>query len=154
MGAKPVTIIDLARFLGVSKSTVSRALKNHPDISEETKSAVRKIAKELNYIKNVTASSLRNKKNNLIGLIVPELSYFFFPSVIYGIEEVVHSKGYNLLILQSKELYEREVENIDILIANNVEGILASVSHTTKEFDHFIHLTDINLPIGNLRQDC
>jgi LacI family transcriptional regulator len=147
MGTKPVTIIDIAKFLGISKSTVSRALKNHSDISEETKAAVRKIAKELNYIKNVTASSLRYKKSNLIGLVVPEISYFFFPSVICGIEDVVHSRGYNLLILQSKELYAREVENIDILISNNVEGILASVSRTTKNIDHFIHLMDINLPL-------
>lgn len=147
MGTKPVTIIDIARMLGVSKSTVSRALENHPDISEETKSAVRKIAGELNYIKNVTASSLRYKKSKLIGLVVPEISYFFFPSVIHGVEDVVHNRGYNLLILQSKELYEREVENIDILISNNVEGILASVSRTTKNIDHFIHLTDINLPL-------
>lgn len=134
-------------MLGVSKSTVSRALENHPDISEETKAAVRKIAGELNYIKNVTASSLRYKKSKLIGLIVPEISYFFFPSVIHGVEDVVHSKGYNLLILQSKEQYEREVENIHILISNNVEGILASVSRTTVNIDHFVHLTDIKLPL-------
>ncbi|MBN1927517.1 MAG: LacI family DNA-binding transcriptional regulator [Prolixibacteraceae bacterium] len=147
MEKRSVTIIDIAKFLGLSKSTVSRALKNHPDISNETKEAVKKIAKELNYIKNTTASSLRYKKSNLIGLIVPEISYFFFPSVIDGIEYVVHNKGYNLLILQSNEMYEREVENIDILISNNVEGILASVSRTTKTIDHFKHLTDINLPL-------
>ncbi len=143
----PVTIIDIARYLGISKSTVSRALKNHPDISDETKEAVRRVAKELNYIKNTTASSLRYRKSNLIGLIVPQISYFFFPSFIDGIEDVVHSKGYNLLILQSKESFEREVENIDILISNNVEGILASVSRTTKDINHFTHLTDIKMPL-------
>ena len=147
MAKGPVTIIDIARFLGISKSTVSRALKNHPDISDETKEAVRNVAKELNYIKNTTASSLRYKKSNLIGLIVPEISYFFFPSVINGIEELVHKNGYNLLILQSKESYEREVENIDILISNNVEGILASVSRTTKDISHFIHLTEMKKPL-------
>ena len=143
----PVTIIDIARFLGISKSTVSRALRNHPDISDETKEAVRNVADKLNYIKNTTASSLRYKKSNLIGLIVPEISYFFFPSVINGIEELVHKNGYNLLILQSKESYEREVENIDILISNNVEGILASVSRTTKDISHFINLTDMKMPL-------
>jgi LacI family transcriptional regulator len=147
MEKRSVTIIDIARSLGLSKSTVSRALKNHPDISNDTKEAVKKIAKELNYIKNTTASSLRYKKSNLIGLIVPEISYFFFPSVINGIESVVHNKGYNLLILQSNEMYEREVENTDILISNNVEGILASVSRTTKNIDHFKHITEINLPL-------
>lgn len=147
MAKGPVTIIDIARFLGISKSTVSRALRNHPDISDETKKAVRDVANKLNYIKNATASSLRYKKSNLIGLIVPEISYFFFPSVINGIEELVHKNGYNLLILQSKESYEREVENIDILISNNVEGILASVSRTTKDITHFINLTDMRMPL-------
>ncbi len=143
----PVTINDIAKFLGLSKSTVSRALKDHQDISEETKLAVRKVAKELNYIKNTAAASLRYRKSRLIGLIVPEISYFFFPSVIDGIEEVVHQNGYNLLILPSHELYEREIENLDILISNNVEGILASVSRTTKNIDHFHHITDIKLPL-------
>lgn len=147
MGTRSVTIIDIAKALGVSKSTVSRALMNHPDISEEMKERIRQISKELNYVKNVTASSLRYKKNNLIGLIVPEISYFFFPSVINGIEAVAHSKGYNLLILQSNEQYEREVENVDILLSNNVEGILASVSRTTKSIDHFVHLTEQNVPL-------
>ena len=147
MAKSPVTIIDIARFLGISKSTVSRALKNHPDISDETKEAVRSVAKELNYIKNTTASSLRYKKSNLIGLIMPQISYFFFPSVINGIEELVHRNGYNLLILQSNESYEREVENIDILISNNVEGILASVSRATKDISHFVHLTEMKMPL-------
>jgi LacI family transcriptional regulator len=147
VGTRTVTIIDIAKALGVSKSTVSRALMNHPDISEEMKDRVRQISRDLNYVKNVTASSLRYKKSKLIGLIVPEISYFFFPSVINGIEAVAHSKGYNLLILQSNEQYEREVENVDILLSNNVEGILASVSRTTKSIDHFVHLTEHNIPL-------
>ena len=147
MGTRSVTIIDIAKALGVSKSTVSRALMNHPDISEEMKEKVRRISRDLNYVKNVTASSLRYKKSKLIGLIVPEISYFFFPSVINGIEAVAHSKGYNLLILQSNEQYEREVENVDILLSNNVEGILASVSRTTQSIEHFVHLTEQHVPL-------
>lgn len=141
------TIIDIAKELGISKSTVSRALKNHPDISQSTKEAVIKLAERLNYIPNSVASSFRNKKTKVIGLIVPQISYFFFPSVIRGIEEVVHNNGYKLMILQSNESYEREVENLNILIANNVEGILVSVSLETKNFDHFQHVIDIELPI-------
>ncbi len=147
MGKRPATIIDIARFLGVSKSTVSRALQNHPDISSETIAMVKKVAEDLNYIKNITAASLRFGQSKLIGLIVPEISYFFFPSVINGIEHIVHNKGYNLLILQSNENYDREVENVNILISNNVEGILASVSRTTKKIDHFVHLTEAGLPL-------
>lgn len=147
MKSNPITIIDIAKLLGISKSTVSRALKDHPDISQETKDAVMKVARSLKYIPNTVASSLRHKKSKVIGLIVPQISYFFFPSVIRGIEEAVHNNGYNLLILQSNESYEREVENLNILIANNVEGILASVSLETKNFDHFKHIIDLGLPL-------
>src|ERR1035437_1351973 len=147
MKNNPITINDIAKILGVSKSTVSRALKNHPDISRVTKDAVNSIANSLKYIPNTVASSFRNKKSKIIGLIVPQISYFFFPSYVRGIEEIVHSRGYNLLILQSNESYEREVENLNILIANNVEGILASVSLETKNFDHFQHIINIELPI-------
>jgi LacI family transcriptional regulator len=147
MKNNPITIIDIAKMLGISKSTVSRALKNHPDISQATKDAVLQAAQSHNYIPNTVASSFRNKKTKVIGLIVPQISYFFFPSVVRGIEEVVHDKGYKLLILQSNESYEREVENLNILIANNVEGILASVAFETKNFNHFQHVIDIELPI-------
>jgi len=147
MKNNPITIIDIAKILGLSKSTISRALKNHPDISQKTKDAVSSVAESLKYVPNTVASSFRNKKSKIIGLIVPQISNFFFPSVVRGIEEVVHNLGYTLLILQSNESYEREVENLKILIANNVEGILASVSLKTKNFDHFQHIIDIELPI-------
>lgn len=147
MKGSPITIKDIAKLLGLSKSTVSRALKDHPDISQATKDAVKKVAESLHYKPNLVASSLRHKKSQVIGLIVPQISYFFFPSVIRGIEEVVRAKGYNLLILQSNESYEREVENLDILIANNVEGILVSVSRHTKKFDHFQKIIDMDVPI-------
>lgn len=147
MKGSPATIKDIASLLGLSKSTVSRALKDHPDISQATKEAVKKVAKSLNYKPNLVASSLRHKKSQVIGLIVPQISYFFFPSVIQGIEEVVRANGYNLLILQSNESYAREVENLDILIANNVEGILASVSRHTTNFNHFQHIIDMGMPI-------
>jgi len=147
MKNNPITIIDIAKILGISKSTVSRALKNHPDISQATKDAVNRLAENLKYIPNAVAASFRNRKSKVIGLIVPQISCFFFPSVVRGVEEIVHKRGYNLLILQSNESYEREVENLNILIANNVEGILASVSLETKNFDHFQHVIDIALPI-------
>jgi DNA-binding LacI/PurR family transcriptional regulator len=143
----PITINDIAKVLGISKSTVSRALRNHPDISQATKNAVNGVAEDLKYFPNTVAASFRNRKSKIIGLIVPQISYFFFPSIVRGVEEIVHSRGYNLLILQSNESYEREIENLNILIANNVEGILASVSLETKSFEHFQHIVDIELPI-------
>jgi LacI family transcriptional regulator len=142
-----ITIKDIAKLLGLSKSTVSRALKDHPDISKETRESVKKVAESLGYTPNVVASSLRLKKSKIIGAIFPEISYFFFPSVIHGIEEIAHSRGYNLLIVQSNESYEREVENLNILISNKVEGILLSVSKETKDYSHFHHVIEKNLPI-------
>lgn len=142
-----VTIGDIAKLLGVSKSTVSRALKNHPDISAETIKSVKEVAKELKYIPNLMASSLRSGKSNLIGLVIPQISYFFFPSVIHAIEKVVKAKGYNLLIMNSEESYEREVENLEILKSNSVEGILVSVTRKTESFKHFENMINDKVPI-------
>lgn len=143
----PATIIDIAKRLKLSKSTVSRALRDHPDISEKTKDAVRKVADELSYQPNMVAASFRYKRSKVIGLIVPQISYFFFPSVIRGVEEIVHQHGYNLLILQSNESYEREIKNLKILVSNNVEGILVSVSRKTTDFAHLQQLIDADYPL-------
>jgi len=147
MSSKPTTLNDIAKLLGLSKSTVSRALRDHPDISKKTMEQVKKIAENLNYRPNYGAISLHKRKNKLIGIVVPQISNFFFPSVIGGIEKVAYEKGYNMVILQSNESYDREIENLDILIANNVEGILASVSRTTKDFSHFKKIIDSNIPL-------
>ncbi len=147
MMKRATTLKDIAQILGLNKSTVSRALRDHPDVSQKTKDAVNGLAKRLKYKPNLVASSLRHKKSKVIGLMVPQISYFFLPSVIQGIEEVTHKNGYNLLILQSNESYEREVENLDLLIANNVEGILASVSRETTDFTHFSDVIRSGLPI-------
>ena len=145
--SQSITIKDIAQLLGLSKSTVSRALKDHPDISPETKRAVKEIAERLHYKPNHVAISLRHRKSRMIGLLVPNISYFFFPSVIEGIEEIVHQHGYQLMILQSNESYDREVNGIDTMLANNVEGILASVSRRTEDFSHFKNVIDRDIPI-------
>ena len=147
MKGSPITINDIAKLLGLSKSTVSRALRDHPDISEKTKENVRKVARDLHYRPNIVASSLRMKKSKLIGIIVPQISCFFFPMVLEGTENIIRQKGYNLLILHSNESYEQEIECVEILLANNVEGILASVSRTHSNFDHLIRVLDMKLPL-------
>lgn len=147
MKGSPITIKDIAHLMGISKSTVSRALKDHPDISPETKKAVKNIAESFNYRPSQVALSLRFRKSKVIGLIIPKFYSFFFPSVVNGIEDIVHKNGYNLMILQSNESYETEVDNIDILLANNVEGILASVSRKTKDFKHFENVVESNIPL-------
>lgn len=134
---KIVTIKDIASALKIHHSTVSRALHNHPDVSEETKERVMKMAKELNYSPNIFARSLKTNSVNVIGVIVPEIKHFFFANIIDGIEEVAHREGFALLLSQSNENYEREVINTNALIANRVAGLLVSISQTTKDSKHF-----------------
>lgn len=133
--------------MGLSKSTVSRALKNHPDISSETKEAVMLLARKLNYRPNEVAVSLRHRKSRIIGLIVPQISFFFFPSVIRGVEDVASRHGFKLMILQSDEQYRREVEACNVMMSGNVEGVLASVAMSTTDFDHFRYLVESGVPV-------
>ncbi len=131
-----VTIKDIAKELGISPSTVSRALKDHPDISVKTKKAVNELAEKLNYQPNVVALSLRQSKTNTIGVIIPELVHFFFSTVISGIEDVAYGAGYNIIITQSNESLQREVSDIKALFNSRVDGMLISISRETTNFDH------------------
>jgi DNA-binding LacI/PurR family transcriptional regulator len=142
-----ITIQDIAKILGVSKSTVSRALKDHPDISVRTKTEIQKLAKALNYKPNAVAYTLRSRKSKVLGLLFPKLNYYFFPSVIAGIEEEVYRHGYGLMILHSNESFNREVRDVDLLLSQNVEGILASVSMETLSLDHFRAVKERNIPL-------
>ncbi|MBK7175181.1 MAG: LacI family DNA-binding transcriptional regulator [Bacteroidales bacterium] len=143
----PLTIKDIARNLGVSVSTVSRALKDHPDISSETKMMIKTYAEQVNYRPNVLALSLRKQKSNTIGLIIPAIVHHFFSSVISGIEDLAYKEGYNLIICQSNENQHREAINLQTLIDHRVDGILVSLSKTTQEFDHFREAIDSGTPI-------
>jgi DNA-binding LacI/PurR family transcriptional regulator len=142
-----VTIKDIARELKISPSTVSRALKNHPDISDETKRAVNELAKRLNYQPNAVALSLKQQRSNTIGVIIPEIVHYFFSSVISGIEDVAYDAGFNVIICQSNERYEREVANARTLLSSRVDGILVSISKETDNFDHLHHLRENNIPL-------
>ena len=131
MKSQNVTIKDIARELGVSPSTVSRAIKDHPDISMETKRQVKDLVDKLKYTPNTVALSLRSRKTNIIGVIVPQMVHHFFSSVISGIEEEAMDAGYNVMVFQSNEIYEREVLNAQSLISSRVDGVLASISKTS-----------------------
>ncbi len=142
-----VTIKDIARELGISPSTVSRALKDHPDISSETKKAVNALAEKLNYQPNIVALSLRQKKTNTIGVIIPELVHFFFSTVISGIEDVAYQAGYSIILAQSNESFEREKTDIKALFNSRVDGMLISLSRETKNFDHIESIISKGVPI-------
>ncbi len=142
-----VTIKDIARELNISPSTVSRALKNHPDISPETKQAVNELAKRLNYKPNAVALSLKQQRSNTIGVIIPEIVHYFFSSVISGIEDVAYDAGFNVIICQSNEIYEREVANSNTLLASRVDGVLVSITKETEDFQHLSNFMDNNVPV-------
>ncbi len=154
MRSSQVTIKDIARELGISPSTVSRALKDHPDISPETKKAVNKLAQELNYRPNSIALSLRQRKTNTIGVIIPEIVHFFFSTVISGIEDIAYDAGYSVIISQSNESYEREVMDTQALFNNRVDGILMSVSKETRDYKHIETVHKSGVPIVFFDRKC
>jgi LacI family transcriptional regulator len=129
---KRITIKDIAKMLNISTSTVSRALKNHPDISASVKQRVKEAADTFNYVPNDFAINFRKKSSKVIGLIIPEISMFFIPSIIKGISFVLHSEGYNFFVLSSEESLGMEEENLLTCINSRVDGILISLSRQTK----------------------
>jgi LacI family transcriptional regulator len=149
-----ITIKDIARELGISPSTVSRALKDHPDISPETKKAVNKLAEELNYQPNSIALSLRHRKSNTIGVIIPEIVHFFFSTVISGIEDIAYGAGYSVIISQSNESYEREVMDTKAMFNNRVDGIIVSMSRETQDLGHFESIHKRGMPMVFFDRSC
>ena len=143
----PVTIKDIARELGIAPSTVSRALKDHPDISSDTKKAVKELAKKLNYHPNIIAQSLRQSRTHTIGVIIPEIVHFFFSTVISGIEDVAYDHGYNVIISQSNESYKREVSDLQALYNSRVDGLLISISRETTDFRHLVSVFERGIPM-------
>ncbi|WP_027723041.1 LacI family DNA-binding transcriptional regulator [Maridesulfovibrio zosterae] len=142
-----ITLKDLARKLGISASTVSRALHNHPDISIKTKQLVIKTAEKYGYQPNPIAQSLKKKSSNTIGVIVPEIRHNFFATVISGIEEVAYDAGYIIMVCQSNETLSREIINTKALAANRVAGILIAISLETTHCDHLKSVIKQGVPI-------
>lgn len=141
------TIHDIAKKLNVTASTVSRALKDHPRISEETKKAVHKAALKLNYQPNHIAAALRNGRSNIIGIIVPTADRTFFSSVVRGIEEIANQSRYNVMICQTYDSYSKEVATVEALLNTRVDGIIASYAKETSNFDHFRKIRDKGIPL-------
>lgn len=142
-----MTIKDIAKILNISASTVSRALKNHPDISEETRAAVRRVAESVNYRPNTLALSLRKAKTNIIGVVVPEMTHHFFSSVLSGMDETAFSRGYTTIICQSSERADREKASIQSLVDSRVDGILLSVSKSTTDNTFINEVVDNGMPL-------
>ena len=141
------SIADLAKALGLSPSTVSRALHDHPAISAATKGRVQQLAQALNYHPNHLAAGLRTGRSNLLGVLVPHIEGTFFASVIHGIETVATRAGFKVMICQSNENVAHEKRNIDTLINAQVEGILVSLSRTTYDTRHFEKVHQRGIPL-------
>lgn len=142
-----VTIADIARELNTTPATVSRALSNHPGISDKTKKSVHETATQLNYKRNRIASSLRSGKTHLIGVIIPSAEINFFGSVVHGIESVANTQGYNVLLYQSNESREFEEKGLESFLSARVDGILISIAKDTIDYSHLKEIKARGIPI-------
>ncbi len=138
---------DLARELGVSMTTISRALSDHHSIGPAMKEKVRQLAHRYNYQPNRLASALRKGQTRLLGIVVPYIEGHFFPSVVHGIETAASLAGYSVIICQSNEDVAQERRTLDTLLSAQVAGVLVSVSRTTHDFRHFDKLRARGLPL-------
>jgi LacI family transcriptional regulator len=149
-----VTIKDIAKELGISPSTVSKALNGHPDISQSTKKAVRELVEKWNYKPDPIALSLKSGHTKIIGVIVPEIVHYFFSTVISGIEDLAYDSGYHVMFCQSNESYEREVKAVQTLLSSRVDGILVSVTKVTNDFSHFRKIQENGIPLVFFDRIC
>ncbi len=147
MKFEAVTIKDIAKALGLSTSTVSRALRDSYEISPETKKLVIEYSEKINYRPNPIALSLKEKRSRSIGIIVCEIANSFFSQIINGIESIAYDKGYNVIIAQSHESYDREVINVQYLASRSIDGLLVSVSSETQDLTHLKNLHDRGFPM-------
>ena len=146
--SEKTTIYDIAKELNITAATVSRALNNNPKISPNTRKLVLDTANRMNYKQNRLALALRSGKSNNVGVIVPRINTNFFASVIRGIEDTLHPEGYHVIICQSHEDENREVENINTLLNAQVDGILMSITNHTAEDNHNIErVVKKNIPL-------
>jgi len=148
--SKRITIKQIAAALHVSISTVSKALNDSYEISEETKSKIQKYAKEHKYKPNTLALSLQNKKTKTIGILLPNILTYYFARVLRGIEKVTNEKGYKIITCITNESYKKELDTVEMLSNGAIDGFIACISEETlrlEKFDHFKEILDDGTPI-------
>lgn len=153
-GKRHISLKDLALEIGVSISTVSRALKNHPDISIEVTKKIQALAEKLHYSPNPLAMGLLKQATHMIGVIVPDVVTHFYSSIISGIEQVAEENGYYIVIASSNETLNKEVKAVENLIKTRVEGLIVCLSQETKSYDHFDQLIKNNIPLVFFDRVC
>lgn len=147
---RKVTLKQIAKELDVSISTVSKSLKDSPEISEDTRQKVRAFAKLYNYKPNLIALSLKNRKTKTICVIIPEIIHHFFATVISGVERVANEKGYNVIVCLSDESFDKEVINMEMLANGSIDGFIMSLSKETqlkKDFHHISEVISQGMPV-------
>ena len=147
MNKKRTTIKDIANALNISPAAVSKAMHDDSRISKKTKDAVKRVAKALNYQPNHLASALRKGKSNLVGVMVPRTNSNFFSSVVEQMEAVLNKAGYNIIITQSNESFNKECKNIDTLLYTQVDGIIASMANETVDLSHYEKIKSKGIPL-------
>ena len=147
MKKRLTSLKDLADELGISISTVSRALKNNPMISPELTQKIKELAIKRNYIPNPLAMGLLRQQTKMIGVIVPDLVTYFYSSIISGMEEVAKENGYFIIIASSNESLEKEIESVNNLLKSRVEGLIVCISQETNTFEHFEKLVQNEIPL-------
>ena len=143
---KETTLKQIAETLGISITTVSKALKNYPDVSEKTKKSVLELAQTLHYTPNSFAVNLRTKESRTIGLIIPEVVHHFFSNVINGIIAEAEKNGYLVIILQSNESLELEKKQVELLMNKRVDGIIMSLSNDSNDENHIKEILRREIP--------
>jgi len=154
MAKRHLSLKDLASELNISISTVSRALKNHPDLSPEIIRKVQELALIRNYVPNPLAMGLLKQETKMIGVIVPDLVTHFYSSIISGIEEYAKSLGYFILLASSYECMEKEIECVANLLKARVDGMIVCLSKETNRFDHFLQLIENEIPLVFFDRVC
>jgi LacI family transcriptional regulator len=147
---RKITLKHIARELGVSISTVSKALKNSEEIGSDTKEKVQAFAKLYNYKPNNIAISLKNKRTKNIGVIIPDIVHHFFTTVFRGIEKYANAKGYNVIVCVSDESFDKEVINMELLANGSIDGFIMALSSGTQlknDYNHLKEVTEQGIPL-------
>ena len=144
---KKTSLREIAKTLGMSVSTVSKALNGYSDVSDKTKKIVVDLAEKLNYTPNSFAVNLRTKASKTIGVIIPTMVHYFFSNIIDSILKDCEERGYMVIIMQSNENYELEKKQVDLLLSKGVDGILISLSNKTRDTTHLKKVIKSGIPL-------
>lgn len=151
---KKITIVDIAKGLGISASTVSRALNGIGRMNADTRQQIIELAKELSYHPNPHAQRLQKVKSSTIGVIIPELTHHFFSQIVKGVDEILDHHGYQQIICVTNDSYEKEKSAAETLLNARVDGLLVALSNETKDYDHIQQFIDEEVPVVFLDRMC